>query len=259
MAALYDERQSLDAETITEEYVEFGRILKPFLCDVAMELAQRIHDGQRVLFEGAQGTLLDIDHGTYPFVTSSSTGVGGGLRRCGRAARGDRFRVGGGQGIHDPGGRGPHADRAERRRRRGHSRPRTRVWNDHRPAATLWAWFDAVATRYAATISGARCLSLMHLDTLSGFDEIKICISYRHGSQTLNTLPGDAYTLAEVEPVYETRPGWTENLSACRKWDDLPAAARAYAERLGECVGAPVQVLSVGPEREQTIVRDLGN
>ena len=255
LAALYDERNPLDAEAITEEYLAFGKLLQPFLCDVAMELAERMRDGKSVLFEGAQGTLLDIDHGTYPFVTSSSTGVGGVCAGAGVAPSAIQSVLGVVKAYTTRVGEGPMPTELDDSvgdmiRERGNEFGTT----TGRPRRC--GWFDAVAARYAATISGATGLSLMHLDTLSGFEELKLCVGYRHGGQTLNTMPGDAYTLAEVQPVYETLPGWSEDLTACGTWDELPVAAQEYVTRLSERVGAPVQIISVGPDREQTIVRD---
>jgi len=252
LAALYDDREPFNPEAIADEYLAFAAELRPFVTDVASELARRMREGQRVLFEGAQGALLDIDHGTYPFVTSSSTGVGGVGSGAGVPPNAIRSTVGVIKAYTTRVGGGPFPTEltdslGDQIRERG------REFGTTTGRPRRCGWFDAVALAYAVTISGPRYLALVHLDTLSGLDELKICVGYRLGRQRLNTLPADAYTLAEVTPVYETLDGWSEALDECRQYGDLPAAARAYVEELGRRVGVPVGLISVGPAREQTI------
>ncbi len=253
LAALYDDRDPFDAARVTREYLEFAEQLRPYVCDVAAELSGLLASGKRVLFEGAQGSLLDIDHGTYPFVTSSTTTAGGVACGAGVPPTVLDSVVGVVKAYTTRVGEGPMPTElkgaiGQTIRERGHE------FGTTTGRARRCGWFDAVATGYAAMVSGPRVLALMHLDTLSGFDELKLCVGYRHGGKTLNRLPAEAYTLSEVEPVYETLPGWREDVGKCRSWGDLPAAARAYVEEIGKRVGAPVGLVSVGPDRAQTII-----
>lgn len=255
LASLYDDRDPFDPERITQEYLEFAEQMRPFVCDAVIELAGMLRDGKRVLFEGAQGSLLDIDHGTYPFVTSSSTGVGGVASGAGVPPSTVNSTVGLIKAYATRVGEGPFPTELEGAtgdaiREAGHEYGTT----TGRPRRC--GWFDAVATSYAATVAGPRYLSLMHADTLSGFDEVKICVAYRRGKQILNTFPADAYTLSEVEPVYETFEGWDADLGSCRAFGDLPPRLKAYVEQIERRVGVPVGIVSVGPDREQTIFRE---
>lgn len=252
LAALYDDREAYDAALLTAEYLTFAEQLRPYVCDVALELAGRRRRGERLLFEGAQGTLLDVDHGTYPFVTSTSTAAGAVACGAGVPPTTVQSVIGVIKAYCTRVGEGPlptelHDATGEHIRQRGGEYGTT----TGRPRRC--GWFDAVATTYAATITGPRCLALMHLDTLSGLDEVKICVAYRWGKQMLHTLPADACTLAEVEPVYEVLPGWDQDLTAARRLEELPPQARAYIDRISRCVGVPVGIVGVGPARDQTI------
>ncbi len=252
LASLYDDREPFDPVRLTEEYLTFAEQLRPFVCDVAVELAELMAAGRRVLFEGSQGVMLDIDHGTYPFVTSTTTAVGGAAAGAGVPPNRIQDTLGVVKAYTTRVGEGPMPTElddevGETIRQRGHEFGTT----TGRPRRC--GWFDAVATRYAATICGPSYLALMHLDTLSGFDELKICVAYRCQGTKLNHFPADAYTLSQVEPIYETLPGWDEDLRDCRSYSELPAAARRYVEEIGRRVGAPVGMISVGPQRDQTI------
>jgi adenylosuccinate synthase len=252
LAALYDDREPFDPNAIADEYLAFAEQLRPFVCDVAVELAERIGRGERVLFEGAQGCLLDIDHGTYPFVTSASTGVGGVAGGAGVPPAAIQSTVGVLKAYTTRVGEGPFP--TELKDRLGDRiRERGKEFGTTTGRPRRCGWFDAVAVSYAATISGPRRLALMHLDTLSGFEELKICVGYRLGKEIVNTFPADAYTLAEVQPVYETLAGWEEEIGECRRMEDLPTAARAYLVAIERRVGVEVGVVSVGPDRDQTI------
>ncbi|MFQ5806500.1 MAG: adenylosuccinate synthase [Phycisphaerae bacterium] len=252
LAALYDDRDPFDPSAITNEYLAFAEQLRPFVCDVAVELAERMRRGERVLFEGAQGSLLDIDHGTYPFVTSASTGVGGVASGAGVPPATIGSTVGVLKAYTTRVGEGPFP--TELSESIGdHIRQRGREFGTTTGRPRRCGWFDTVAVSYATTLSGPRYLALMHLDTLSGLEELKICVGYRHGKGILNTFPADAYTLTEVEPIYETWRGWDADLSECRRFEDLPPAAQAYVEEISRRVGVPVGVIGVGPQRAQTI------
>lgn len=253
LTALYDERDAFDADAITDEFLTFGEQLKPYVCDTTVDLAERMRRDERVLFEGAQGSLLDIDHGTYPFVTSANAGVGGAASGAGVPPNRIQSVVGVLKAYATRVGEGPfpselNDDTGERLRQRGQEFGTT----TGRPRRC--GWLDLVATRYAALFTGPTHLALMHLDTLSGFDEIKVCTGYRYQNEILTTFPASAHVLAKVTPVFETLPGWTEPISHCRKRDELPANAVAYLDWLSEHLQAPVAIVGVGPGRDQVIM-----
>jgi adenylosuccinate synthase len=242
----------LDAAKVFAEYREYAARLTPFVADTTALLLDGVENGKRVLFEGAQGALLDIDHGTFPFVTSSNSsgvGVSSGSGVPGRwitrvigVLKAYSTRVGGGpfpteqdnpigQHIRD---RGNEYGTVTRRPRR-------------------CGWFDAVAARYTARLSGVDSLAIMLLDVLSELEEIKICTAYQVDGRRVTQFPSHVDDLRRAKPVYESLPGWREEISGVRRMSDLPANARAYLARLAEIAGGPVEVVSVGPDREQTI------
>ncbi|MFO0840393.1 MAG: adenylosuccinate synthase [Phycisphaerae bacterium] len=252
LRALYDFRESFDAAAIADEYLAFASQLQPYVCDTTVELAAHLRAGKRVLFEGAQGSLLDIDHGTYPYVTSSNAGVGGVASGAGVPPHAIRSIVGVVKAYTTRVGAGPmptelHDLIGNRIRERGHEYGTT----TGRPRRC--GWFDSVAAHYAALLSGPTHLAVMHLDTLSGFDELNVCVAYKHHGRAMNTLPADTYKFEEVQAVYETLPSWSEDLGQCRRFGDLPAAARDYLRFVAEHVGAPLRLIGVGPSREQII------
>jgi len=253
LAALYEDREPFNPSVITDEYLEFAEQMRPYVCDVAAELHGHISAKKRILFEGAQGCMLDIDHGTYPFVTSTSTGVWGVARGLGTPPSAVHSTLGVVKAYSTRVGEGPFP--TELKDRVGDLiRERGREYGTTTGRPRRCGWFDAVACGYASMISGPRALALMHLDTLSGFDEIKICVGYRRDGAVVNSFPADAYVLSEVEPVYEIMEGWSEDLSECRKVEQLPQLARAYVREIARRVGAPVGLISVGPARHQTIM-----
>jgi adenylosuccinate synthase len=246
----------LEATTIFEQYRGYAERLKPYVCDTTELLLTALENGERVLFEGAQGALLDVDHGTYPFVTSSnSSGVGipSGSGVPGRymdhvigVVKAYSTRVGG----------GPFP--TEQDNATGlHLRERGNEYGTVTRRPRRCGWIDAVNIRYTARLSGVDTISVMLLDVLSGLDELKICTAYEISGQRTNVFPSHVDDLRRAKPVYESLPGWSEELTDCRSIDDLPAAARDYLDRIAELVGRPVEIVSVGPGRDQTIlVRD---
>lgn len=255
MSALYDARESIDSEAVTKEYLSFAEQLRPFVCDTAVETYNQMKAGKRVLFEGAQGSLLDIDHGTYPYVTSSNAGVGGVASGAGVPPSSIRSIVGVLKAYTTRVGSGPfptelHDQTGETIREIG------REFGTTTGRPRRCGWFDAVAASYATMFSGPTHLAVMHLDTLASFDELKICVGYRYGERILNTFPADTYILEHVEPVYETLPGWKTDVGGCRKMAELPQNARAYLDELSRRVGAPIGMVGVGPERDQTIIAE---
>jgi adenylosuccinate synthase len=243
----------LDAATITQEYAALGKRLAVYAGDASRILHGLIKQGKSVLFEGAQGTMLDVDHGTYPFVTSSNTvasnaatGTGVGPTSIDEVigiAKAYSTRVGGGPYPTEQ--KGPIG---EELRRIGQEFGAT----TGRPRRT--GWFDAVAMRYAARVNGLDGLAIMKIDVLSGFPELQIAVAYELDGKTIDEMPGDPEDLERCKPVYETLPGWTEPLTGIRTWDGLPAAARSYVKRLEVLTGVPVMAVSVGPDREETIL-----
>ena len=208
-----------------------------------------------MLFEGAQGTLLDIDHGTYPYVTSSNASVGGICTGLGVGPRAIGGVLGVAKAYTTRVGEGPLP--TELAGELGH---RLREGGQEYGAVTgrprRCGWYDAVAARYSVRINGLDWLALTKLDVLDGLDRIEICTAYRVGEQTLTDFPSHASRLAACRPVYETMPGWPTPTSGVRRFADLPEAARRYVARLEEVSGVPAAIISTGSDRDDTIMRD---
>ncbi len=229
--------------------------LQPLVTDVSLYVNEAMKAGTRVMFEGAQGTLLDIDHGTYPFVTSSNGTAGGACTGLGVGPRSVHAVLGVTKAYTTRVGEGPLPTElldatGERLRESGNEygastgRPRR------------CGWFDAVAVRYAARINGLDALALTKLDVLDGFEEIKICTAYKCGAETLTEMPGDLAKLAACVPIYESMPGWDRPTMGVTRYADLPEAARNYIRRLEEVSGVPAAIVSTGSDRDHTIIRD---
>ncbi|HVT79767.1 MAG TPA: adenylosuccinate synthase [Phycisphaerae bacterium] len=251
-AALYN-APPLEWQPIFEQYRACGEQLRPFITDTTRLLHTAWKAGKRLLFEGANAVLLDLDHGTFPYVTSSNcgTGLSVGTGLPGSAVNSTigivkaySTRVGGGpfptEQVNAIG---------DLIRERGHEYGTT----TGRPRRC--GWIDTVALRYTAAISGATGLSVMLLDVLSGFDELKICTHYEVKGEKTDWFPADALELEQAVPVYETIKGWHEPLDNVRAFGDLPAQAKAYLARLEHFVGVPVKIVSIGPARHQTLMR----
>jgi adenylosuccinate synthase len=242
----------LDAKEIYRQYSDYAERLRPFVADTTAYLLNAVDAGKRILFEGAQGALLDIDHGTFPFVTSSNSsgvGVSSGSGVPGKhitkvigIIKAYTTRVGGG-----PFPTEQDNEIGQTIRDRGHEygtvtkRPRR------------CGWFDAVAARYTARLSGADVLAVMLLDVLSVLPELKVCVAYELDGKQITDFPSHVDDLRRVKPVYETLPGWQQEITDVRRMSDLPANALGYLKRISQLVGAPVELVSVGPDREQTI------
>ncbi|MDP9021664.1 MAG: adenylosuccinate synthase [Actinomycetota bacterium] len=253
LAKVYN-RLPMNADEIAEEYLAYADRLKPQLTDSVALLHAALEAGRHVILEGAQGTLLDLDHGTYPFVTSSNPVAGGALTGAGFGPRHiDRVigiakayvtRVGTGPfptELTDTTGErlvevgGEYGTTTGRRRRAG--------------------WFDAVLARYAARVNGLTDLFLTKLDVLSEFDTLRVATSYRYQATEYRDFPPHQSIFHHAEPVYEDLPGWRADLTSCQTWDDLPGAARDYVDLVEEQAGVPVTWVSVGPARRQTLLR----
>jgi adenylosuccinate synthase len=241
-------------DEITVEYMAYAERIKPHIADTSTIINTALRADQWVFFEGAQGTLLDIDHGTYPFVTSSSptaggacTGTGVGPRRVDRVlgiAKAYITRVGSGPfptELHDETGElltrvgGEFGTTTGRQRRCG--------------------WYDAVIVRYAVAVNGLTDLVITKLDVLSELDTIKVCVAYEYDGQRHSNLPCHQTAFHHAKPIYEEVPGWREDITGCRRFRDLPKAARDYIGMLEDLAEVPVSIIAVGPSREQTIMR----
>lgn len=241
-----------DFEEVLSEYLRLAERIRPYVADTSVVVNEAVKAGRNVLFEGAQGTLLDLDHGTYPYVTSSHPtagaaclGAGIGPTRIDRVvgvAKAYVTRVGGGPFPSEL-----HGELGDLLRQRG------REFGTTTGRPRRCGWFDAVVVRYAARINGLDYLALTKLDILSGLPEVRICRGYRYRGEELTEFPASLKVLAECEPVYETLPGWDEDISGVREYGALPANARRYVERIAELTGVPVAIIGVGTGRHQTI------
>ncbi|MEI6244043.1 MAG: adenylosuccinate synthase [Acidobacteriota bacterium] len=229
--------------------------LQPLVADVSLYVNEAMKAGKRVMFEGAQGTLLDIDHGTYPFVTSSNGTAGGACTGIGVGPRSVHAVLGVTKAYTTRVGEGPLPTElldatGEQLRESGNEygastgRPRR------------CGWYDAVAVRYAARVNGLDALALTKLDVLDGFKEIKICTAYQCGDEILTEMPSDLAKLAACVPIYESMPGWDRPTMGVTRFNDLPEGARNYVRRLEEVSGVPAAIVSTGSDRDHTIIRD---
>ena len=248
-------QEPLAIERVLDEFLSEALSLKPFIRDTAVLINDAVREGKSVLLEGGQGTMLDMDHGTYPFVTSSNATAGGAATGTGLPPRHITGALGIVKAYTTRVGAGPFptellnetgAYLQKRGNEVGASTGRSR----------RTGWFDAVIVRYATMLNGFDALVLTKLDVLDEFDEIKICTAYKYRGETTEDMPYGASVLAECEPVYETLPGWKTNTSKITEYEKLPAAARSYIGRIEELCGAPIAVISTGPERTETIIRE---
>jgi adenylosuccinate synthase len=245
---------TMDWRAVLDQLLTHAVRIRPWVRDVSLMLSDAMRNGQSILFEGAQGTLLDIDHGTYPYVTSSNASIGG---VCTGLGVGPRL-IGGVLGVAKAYttrvGEGPLPTELS-----GEMGNRLRESGNEYGAVTgrprRCGWYDAVALRYSVRINGLDGLALTKLDVLDGLDRLEICTAYRYAGQTLTEFPSDIARLAACEPVYETMPGWSAPTRGVRRFADLPEAARRYVARLEEVSGVPAAIISTGSERDDTILR----
>ena len=241
----------LSFKKVLAEYNAAGKHLKPFVTNTVVLLHEAMRRGCDILFEGAQGTFLDIDHGTYPFVTSSNTTAGGACTGSGVPPhRMDRV-VGVMKAYTTRVGEGPlpteNAEIADMLHAMG------REFGATTGRARRCGWFDSVATRHATMVNGIDDLAVTNLDGLDTVETIKVCVAYRHGRARYDFVPNDAQILAECEPVYVEFDGWRTPTSRANSWKKLPPKARAYLKAIAELTGAKLAIASVGPARAQTI------
>jgi len=239
-------------DEVVAEYKAYADVLKKYVADTSLILDKDLKNGKKILFEGAQGTLLDIDHGTYPYVTSSSTCSGGAATGSGVSPRQIHEVIGISKAYITRVGSGPFPtelmdETGEKLRRIGGEFGAT----TGRPRRC--GWFDAMIIRYAVRVNGMSGIALTKLDVLSDFDTIKVCTGYMLNGQMLETLPAALESFENCQPVYEELPGWGVDITEVKAYEDLPGNAKSYVRRLEELAGCPIVMVSVGPRRDQTI------
>ena len=254
VTGVYGKEAMFDFDEIYNEFIVYAEKMRPYVEDTTVIVYDAIKANKKVLFEGAQGTLLDLDLGTYPFVTSSHPTSGGFAVGAGVGPNMIKDVVGIVKAYTTRVGEGPFVtelfdETGERIRTQG------REFGTVTGRARRCGWFDAVIVKYAARVNGITSISFMLLDVLTGFDKIKICTAYKMGDKIVNNFPASLEDLAKCEPVYEELDGWNEDLTNIEKFEDLPENAKKYIARIEELVGVNVDLVSVGPNRTQTIIR----
>lgn len=250
----YFRGEEVPFQATVDEYLAYGERLKPYLIDTSLFINQEFKRGAKVLFEGAQGTLLDIDHGTYPFVTSSNTTAGGACTGSGVGPTKVSAVVGVSKAYATRVGGGPFPtelldDEGQKIRDRGNEYGST----TGRPRRC--GWFDAPVVRYANRLNALAGVALTKLDVLSGLSRLKICVAYEIDGVRQDEVPLSLADFEAAKPVYEEVEGWKEDISTSREFNDLPKAARKYVQMIEEVTGVEVSLVSVGPDRNQTIIR----
>jgi adenylosuccinate synthase len=253
LRALYD-LPPIDWKQVFELYRDFGRRIAPFVDDTTFLLLQYAGEGKRIVFEGAHAVLLDVDHGTYPYVTSSNCSGLGVYTGAGVPPQMVQNFLGVIKAYNTRVGGGPFPTEQDNDignyiRERGNEYGTT----TGRPRRC--GWFDAVAGRYSVDLCGVNSLAITLLDVLSGLDHLNICTGYKYRGSRLPYFRADMDVLAEVEPIFETLPGWRGNISGCRNFGELPPEAQQYVKRIEQILGAPISMVSVGPDRAATLMR----
>ena len=254
VTGVYEKEAMFDFDEIYNEFIGYAEKMKPYVDDTTVIVYDAIKANKKVLFEGAQGTLLDLDLGTYPFVTSSHPTSGGFAVGAGVGPNMIKDVVGIVKAYTTRVGEGPFVtelfdETGDRIRTQGHE------FGTVTGRARRCGWFDAVIVKYAARVNGLTSISFMLLDVLTGFDKIKICTAYKMGDKIVNNFPASLEDLAKCEPVYEELDGWHEDITKVEKFEDLPENAKKYIARIEELIGVNVDLVSVGPNRTQTIIR----
>lgn len=251
--ATYYDCEGFDFEEIFTKYTALAERIRPYVKDTEYSANQYIKEGKKVLFEGAQATMLDLDHGTYPFVTSSNPTAGGACVGSGVGPRMMSNIIGVVKAYTTRVGAGPFP--AEQSNKIGeYLRETGHEFGTVTGRSRRCGWFDSVVVRYAAMLNSLDYLAITRLDILDGLDTINICKGYMYKGIELKEYPESLNILQDVEPVYEELPGWKTDISGCKSYDELPENARYYVERISQLVGVPLGIVSVGPDRSQTIV-----
>ena len=254
VTGVYEKDDMFDFDEIYNEFIVYAEKMRPYVADTTVIVYDAIKANKKVLFEGAQGTLLDLDLGTYPFVTSSHPTSGGFAVGAGVGPNMIKDVVGIVKAYTTRVGEGPFVtelfdETGERIRTQGHE------FGTVTGRARRCGWFDAVIVKYAARVNGLTSIAFMLLDVLTGFDKIKICTAYKMGDEIINNFPASLEDLAKCEPIYEELDGWSEDITKVEKFEDLPENAKKYVARIEELIGVNIDLVSVGPNRNQTIIR----
>lgn len=245
--------EPLSYAEILNDYLGYAEILKPYITDTTYSVYESITEGKRVLFEGAQATMLDLDHGTYPFVTSSHPIAGGANVGAGIGPRFMEKVIGVVKAYSTRVGAGPFP--SEQDNEIGDKLRETgREFGTVTGRPRRCGWLDLAVVKYAAVLNSLSHLAITRLDILDELPELKICVGYKLNGEEVKGFPASLSELDKVEPIYETLKGWQQPISHIRKYEELPAEARAYVEKVAEVTGVPLGIVSVGPDREQTIV-----
>lgn len=247
------DESKLDPEQIVQQYRGYAKRLAPYVADTTAYLLDAVEADKKILFEGAQGALLDIDHGTFPYVTSSNSSGAGISSGSGVPGRYINRVIGIIKAYTTRVGGGPFPTEQDNEIGQ-HIRDRGNEYGTVTRRPRRCGWFDAVAARYTARLSGVDVLSVMLLDVLGELPELRICTAYELDGKQITDFPSHVDDLRRVTPVYETLPGWQEDITTVRRRSDLPSDATRYLDRLSELVGRPVGMVSVGPDRQQTIL-----
>ena len=245
--------EPLEVQPILDSYLRMGRTLAPYVSDVSLELDRAVRDGRNILFEGAQGTHLDIDHGTYPFVTSSNPVAGAVCAGAGIGPTLIDHVVGIVKAYTTRVGAGPFVTELEDEAGR-YIQERGKEFGATTGRKRRCGWFDLVVVKDSVRLNGLSSLAVTKLDVLTGLEKVKICVGYDCEGTMLTSRPADLKKMAKCTPVYEELEGWQEDISSARSLQDLPAHARRYLEVLENGVGVPLSIVSVGPGREDTII-----
>jgi len=244
---------TIDVDAIISEYEDFDKKIDPYVTDTSLYLNQALKQGKRVIAEGAQGALLDVDHGTYPFVTSSNPTSGGACTGLGIPPTAVNSIVGVVKAYTTRVGNGPFSTELN-----NEVGERLRLIGQEYGATTgrprRCGWFDAVATRYSAMVNGIQSIAVTKLDVFDDFDEIKVCIGYEYQGRQLKTFPTDVKSLDHITPVYESFEGWKSPLAGVTSYVQLPTKAQRYLDALSHLTGTALWMISVGPRRDQTIL-----
>lgn len=249
--------EPIDIDTVLQDYLGYAEELRKYVTDTSVVLNDWIDQGKRVLFEGAQGVMLDIDHGTYPYVTSSNPSAGGVCIGAGVGPTKIDQVIGVAKSYTTRVGDGPFPTELDNEIGQW-IRDRGNEYGTVTGRARRVGWFDSVVVRHARRVSGITGLSLNSLDVLSGLDTVKICTAYQVDGRTIESYPASLDVLAKCQPIYEEMPGWSEDLGEVKSLEQLPETARHYVERVSQLTGIPISIFSVGRNREQTnLVRPI--
>ncbi len=245
-----------EKKDIIKKYREYGQLLKKYVIDISLYLNQAINEDKKILFEGAQGTLLDIDHGTFPYVTSSNPIAGGACIGTGVGPTKIDRVTGITKAYTTRVGRGPFPTEIQGEEIEEYIRQKGEEFGATTGRPRRCGWFDAILVNYAVRINGMDSMVITKIDVLSDFGKIKICTSYKYNGKMIKEFPVDLETLQKCIPVYEEMEGWKGNISQITKYKDLPQQLKAYISRIEELVRTKVVIVSVGPKRSQTIIRE---